>query len=70
MPILFNEETFKQPYWGAWRSGIQQGIETPIVGVGPSMTRKNCHNLISKDISWLPGKNIVAIIHIIFIYKF
>ena len=57
IPILFNQETFKQPYWGAWRSGIQQAIETPLIGVGPSMTRKNCSNLISKDISWLPGKN-------------
>ena len=49
MPILFNEQSFNEPYWGAWRSGIQQGIETPIIGVGPSMTRKNCHNLISKE---------------------
>ena len=23
-------------YWGTWRSGIQQGIENPIKGVGPS----------------------------------
>ena len=57
IPVLFNEQSFNQPYWGAWRSGIQQSIETPIVGIGPSMTRKNCHNLISEEISWLPGKN-------------
>ena len=23
-------------YWGAWRSGIQQGFSKPIIGLGPS----------------------------------
>ena len=44
-------------YWGAWRSGIQQGLEKPLLGIGPSGTRHNCKNLNEKDVNWLPGRN-------------
>ena len=57
------------PYWGAWRSGIQQGLSNPVLGLGPSSSRKHCKKLTnengdksdytenSKDFNWLPGKN-------------
>ncbi|MDC0092796.1 O-antigen ligase family protein [Alphaproteobacteria bacterium] len=45
------------PYWGAWRGGIQQGFLEPIKGIGPSGTRKTCSYLNTKLPSWLPGKN-------------
>jgi O-antigen ligase len=45
------------PYWGAWRGGIQQGLMTPIKGIGPSGTRNTCANLDTKLPEWLPGKN-------------
>ena len=45
------------PYWGAWRGGIQQGLITPIKGIGPSGTRKTCKNLDTSIPTWLPGKN-------------
>ncbi len=45
------------PYWGAWRGGIQQGLLTPIKGIGPSGTRNSCKNLSDNKPSWLPGKN-------------
>ena len=45
------------PYWGAWRGGIQQGLINPIKGVGPSSTRNNCANLDTNLPEWLPGKN-------------
>jgi hypothetical protein len=32
-------------YWGAWRSGIQQGYEAPFIGLGPSSSRKHCSKL-------------------------
>ena len=35
IPIL----NFESYYWGAWRGGLQQGLNTPIIGIGPSMTR-------------------------------
>ena len=44
-------------HWGAWRGGIQQGLLTPIKGIGPSGTRKTCKNLNTNLPSWLPGKN-------------
>jgi O-antigen ligase len=44
-------------YWGTWRSGIQQGLITPIKGIGPSGTRKTCANLDTNLPEWLPGKN-------------
>ena len=44
-------------YWGVWRSGLQQGFTTPILGIGPSGTRNTCINLNVNDVSWLPGKN-------------
>ena len=43
--------------WGAWRGGIQQGLETPIKGIGPSGTRKNCTQLDPDLYKWLPGNN-------------
>ena len=47
-------------HWGTWRSGIQQGLETPIIGIGPSGTRKTCYELPDKTPKWLPGKNLCA----------
>jgi len=47
-------------HWGTWRSGIQQGLETPIIGIGPSGTRKTCFELPEKTPKWLPGKNLCA----------
>lgn len=45
------------PYWGAWRGGIHQGLLTPIKGIGPSGTRNTCKNLNKNTFEWLPGKN-------------
>ena len=44
-------------YWGSWRGGIQQGLDTPFIGIGPSGTRKTCKDLPVKTPAWLPGKN-------------
>ncbi len=44
-------------YWGSWRGGIQQGLITPIKGIGPSGTRKTCSSLDTNFPKWLPGKN-------------
>lgn len=53
MPFLNFDEN--NSYWGTWRSGLQQGFETPFLGIGPSGTRYTC-GYLDKD-SWLPGKN-------------
>ena len=45
------------PYWGAWRGGIQQGLLNPVKGIGPSGTRNTCAKLDAKLPEWLPGKN-------------
>ena len=55
VPILNMSD--KNGYWGAWRGGIQQGLITPIKGIGPSGTRNTCKNLDSDFPIWLPGKN-------------
>ncbi len=55
IPILNTSDT--NPYWGAWRGGIQQGLDTPLKGIGPSGTRKTCKNLDVNLPNWLPGKN-------------
>ena len=52
--------TIDHGVWPAWRGGIQQGLETPIIGVGPSMTRKRCDALQANEPKWLPGKNLCA----------
>ncbi len=44
-------------YWGAWRSGLQQGLNKPLIGFGPSSSRKICDTNILNDFKWLPGKN-------------
>ncbi|MDC6451694.1 O-antigen ligase family protein, partial [Alphaproteobacteria bacterium] len=44
-------------YWGSWRGGIQQGLTTPIKGIGPSGTRNTCKTLDTNLPNWLPGKN-------------
>ena len=49
--------TNENPYWGAWRGGIQQGLITPIKGIGPSGSRKTCKDLDTNLPEWLPGKN-------------
>ena len=54
---LNDESKITNPYWGAWRGGIQQGLKTPIKGIGPSGTRKTCQHLNNNDFEWLPGKN-------------
>ena len=50
-------QTDENPYWGAWRGGIQQAVKTPIIGIGPSGTRKTCVSLDTLKPVWLPGKN-------------
>ena len=55
IPIANTSES--NPYWGAWRGGLQQGFITPIKGIGPSGTRKTCQSLDSNLPLWLPGKN-------------
>ena len=55
--IPVTNTTKENPYWGAWRGGIQQGLLTPIKGIGPSGTRKTCQNLDTNLPDWLPGKN-------------
>ena len=55
VPIFNTSE--KNAYWGAWRGGIQQGLQKPIKGVGPSGTRNTCKDLYNELPSWLPGKN-------------
>ena len=47
---------FNSGNWGAWRGGIQQGLEKPLTGYGPSMSRYICKEISKKD-HWLPGKN-------------
>jgi O-antigen ligase len=55
LPIVYTHDY--NPYWGAWRGGIQQGLITPIKGIGPSGTRKTCQYLDTRKPSWLPGSN-------------
>ena len=55
IPII--NKSNDNPYWGAWRGGIQQGLLNPIKGIGPSGTRNTCANLDTNQPSWLPGKN-------------
>ncbi len=47
---------FTSGNWGAWRGGLQQGLETPFIGIGPSGTRFSCVKL-SEIKHWLPGEN-------------
>ena len=55
IPIMNTSD--KNLYWGAWRGGIQQGLITPVKGIGPSGTRKTCASLNTNVPIWLPGKN-------------
>ena len=55
IPLINTSEN--NGYWGTWRSGIQQGMITPIKGIGPSGTRKTCSKLDTNLPKWLPGKN-------------
>ena len=55
IPIVNTSDS--NPYWGAWRGGLQQGFINPIKGIGPSGTRKTCQSLDSNLPLWLPGKN-------------
>jgi len=55
IPLVNTSDT--NPYWGAWRGGIQQGLINPIKGIGPSGTRKTCANLNTDLPKWLPGEN-------------
>ena len=49
--------SYKNEYWNSWRGGIQQGLLTPIKGIGPSGTRNTCKNLNPTLPKWLPGMN-------------
>ena len=42
---------------GVHERRIQQGLLTPVKGVGPSGTRNTCANLDTNLPEWLPGKN-------------
>ena len=55
--IPFANTSDNNPYWGAWRGGIQQGLITPVKGIGPSGTRNTCSSLDTNLPEWLPGKN-------------
>ncbi len=55
--IPFISTSDENPYWGSWRSGIQQAFETPFVGIGPSGTRNTCRYLKPENMKFLPGKN-------------
>ncbi len=55
--IPISNTSDNNPYWGAWRGGIQQGLINPIMGAGPSGTRNTCANLDTNLPEWLPGKN-------------
>ena len=55
IPIVNTDNS--NEHWGAWRGGIQQGLLTPVKGIGPSGTRKTCKNLNTNLPLWLPGKN-------------
>lgn len=55
IPIVNTTE--QNPYWGAWRGGIQQGLLTPLKGIGPSGTRNTCVYLDTNFPKWLPGSN-------------
>jgi O-antigen ligase len=55
IPIINTSDN--NPYWGAWRGGLQQGLLNPIKGIGPSGTRNTCTNLDKNLPEWLPGKN-------------
>ena len=55
--VNIQNKTKTNPYWGAWRGGIQQALTTPIKGIGPSGTRKTCQDLEKEGFEWLPGKN-------------
>ncbi len=55
--IPVSQATSNNPYWGAWRGGIQQGLMTPIKGIGPSGTRNTCITLDTNSPIWLPGQN-------------
>ena len=68
IPILNTDDN--NEHWGAWRGGIQQGLLTPIKGIGPSGTRKTCAKLDTNEPTWLSGKSIVETIHTIFIYNY
>ena len=59
--------SIKNSYWGAWRTGIQQGLENPLFGVGPSGTRYHCSKLEPYSPNGCPVKITVVIIHITFI---
>ncbi len=55
IPIINVSEN--NPWWGSWRGGLQQGLLTPVKGIGPSGTRNTCKYLDTKLPEWLPGKN-------------
>ena len=52
--IPFINTSDNNPYWGAWRSGIQQGFINPLIGLGPSSSRKHCKILPEKKTRLVP----------------
>ena len=69
IPLPWAENVNEKQHWGSWRGGLQQGLITPIKGIGPSGTRYTCKNLDTNLPAWLPGKIIVATILIIIIFN-
>ena len=57
LPLLSTSTSDNNPYWGAWRGGVQQGLMTPLKGIGPSGTRNTCSTLDTSLPKWLPGEN-------------
>ena len=55
--IVTENKNDNNTYWGAWRGGIQQFVETPVVGIGPGVTRTTCKKLEPTKPDWLPGVN-------------
>ena len=55
--VITKNKTDYGGYWGAWRGGIQQFTETPVIGIGPGVTRETCAKLEANKPEWLPGVN-------------
>ena len=57
-PVSFiYSDSSTSTYWGAWRSGIQLGLNNPIFGSGVQSNRHLCSTLDERDTPFLPGKN-------------
>ena len=68
--IPITNATNENPYWGAWRGGIQQGFLTLVKGIGPLEQEKHVVNLILTYLLGCQEKIIVAITLAIFIFSY